>query len=278
MRALDVTEGFVTISGARVRYIEAGAGPPLLLLHGLGQSSTAWLRSIDRLAQRVRTIALDFPGFGGSDAPVDATYDPSFFARTLDAFASERFPHPVDAIGHSAGGLTLLLDALAHPDRYGKLVLVDPAGFTPAPDNVLGSAATSLFRLLVAMPRNRALTRALYSTAFFDARALDEETVDELVRRGENAGAKNASKRAFTGFFDFCRRLEPFHRALADLRPPALVIWGSDDRLFRSSDATVAERVLRHVRIERFDRCGHCPHIENPERFADVVLEFLTRP
>jgi len=184
----------------------------------------------------------------------------------------------VDAVGHSAGGLTLLIDALRSPSRYRRLVLVDPAGFTPAPDNLLGTAAASLARLLVSIPRNRALTRALYSTAFYDSRCVDEETVDELVKRGSNATQKVAVRRAFAKYFDFCRRLEPFHERIASLEAPMFVIWGSDDRLFRTSDSAVAKRVLRDVRIELFERCGHCPQIENPQKFVAAVSEFLALP
>jgi len=87
-----------------------------------------------------------------------------------------------------------------------------------------------------------------------------------------------AVRRAFAKYFDFCRRLEPFHEGLASLDTPMLAIWGSDDRLFRATDAAVVKRVLRDVRIEVFERCGHCPQIEDPERFVASVLGFLALP
>jgi len=266
----------IDVAGTRVRYEDAGTGPPLVLAHGLGQSSTGWRRATETLARTRRVIALDFPGFGASDIPSGASYDPEYFADVFAGFVAALQLERVDAAGHSAGGLVILLDALAHPERYGHVVLVDPAGFTPAPDNLLGTAAVSLVRLLVSIPRNRAMTRALYSTAFYNPRMLDEETVDEIARRRANPAAKAASRRAFTKFFDYCRRLEPLHERLQSLAVPVLVIWGSDDRLFRASDASVAERVLRHARIERIERCGHCPHIECPAQFAAMVLEFLS--
>lgn len=278
MQAFAAAEKFIDVAGVRVRYLEAGSGSPLLLVHGLGQSSTAWRRVLLGLSAHRRVIALDLPGFGDSHKPPDAPYDPDYFADIVDRFAGALGLERFDAGGHSAGGLALLIDAHRSPARYGKIVLVDPAGFTPAPDNLLGTAAASLARLLVSIPRNRAMTRALYSTAFFDPRSLDEETVDELVRRGSNPMAKIAARRAFAKYFDFCRRLEPFHERLASLETPVLAVWGSDDRLFRASDAAVAARVLRNSRIELFERCGHCPQIEHPDRFVASVLEFLARP
>lgn len=278
MQAFAAAEKFIDVAGTRVRYLEAGSGSPLLLVHGLGHSSTSWRRVIPGLIASHRVIAPDLPGFGGSDAPADASYDPEYFARIVDAALEALSLDRVDAVGHSAGGLTLLLDAFRSRSRYCKLVLVDPAGFTPAPDNLLGTAASSLARLLVSIPRNRPLSRALYSTAFFDASRVDEETVDELVLRGSNLAQKAAVRRAFGKYFDFCRRLGPFHERIASLEMPIFVIWGSDDHLFRPSDTAVAKRVLRDVRIEVFERCGHCPHIELPERFVASVLEFFSLP
>lgn len=275
MQAFAPTENFVDVSGTRMRFFDAGSGPPLLLVHGLGQSSTSWYRCLEGLASERRVIVPDLPGFGASDKPADAPYDPPYFTRMLREFAGALGLRRIDAVGHSAGALILLLDALDGPQRYRRLVLADPVGFSSVPDNLLGAAAASLMRLLVSMPRNRALTRALYATAFFNSSAVDEETVDELFRRRTNPRAKLAARRAFEAFFHFCQHLAPFHERLRSLGTPSLVVWGGDDRLFRASDAAVAQRVLRPARIETFERCGHCPHIEFPTRFTNLVLEFL---
>src|SRR3984893_10189905 len=217
MQAFAAAEKFIDVAGTRVRYLDAGSGEPLLLVHGLGQSSTTWRRVIPGLSAHRRVIAPDLPGFGGSGAHSEAPYDPEYFMRIVGEFLVALGLDRVDAAGHSAGGLTVLIDALARPGHYRKIVLVDPAGFTPAPDNLLGTAAASLARLLVSIPRNRALTRALYSTAFFHSHGVDEETVDELVQRGSNPLSKIAARRAFAKYFDFCRRLEPFHARLTEL-------------------------------------------------------------
>jgi pimeloyl-ACP methyl ester carboxylesterase len=278
MPAVAARERFIDVDGIRLRFIEAGDGPPLLLLHGLGQSSTAWRRSLDALAAGYRTIALDLPGFGGSAIPDDAPFGPRYYrtvvTRFLDAMSLER----IDAVGHSAGALALALSALESPTAFRRLVLVDPVGFTPVPNGLLGTAAQSLFRLLLLVPRTRPLTRALYAKAFHDPQSADEETIEEIVRRHADPMVKVAARRSFFKHFDFCKRLGPFHRKLSALDHPALVIWGRDDRLFRSCDAAVAERVLQHGRIEVIDRCGHCPQIEQPARFTELVLEFLAAP
>ena len=122
------------------------------------------------------------------------------------------------------------------------------------------------------------MTRRLYATAFFDAGQVDEDTVDELAKRHADPTAKRVARRTFTKFFDFCRRLEPFHARLSALDVPVLVIWGSDDRLFRASGAAALKRVIPHARLHVFEQCGHCPQIEQPDRFVSAVLEFLAAP
>lgn len=260
-----------------MHYVEAGAGPPLLVLHGLGQSSTAWRRVMPSFAIRHRTIALDLPGFGESPAPTVQPFGgPEYFSRIVETTTMSLDLESLDAVGHSAGGLALMIDALRNRHRYRRIVLVDPVGFTPTPDNLLGTAAMSLFRLFVGIPRTRAMTRALYSTAFFDSSRVDEETVDELARRHADPTAKRTARHTFTKFFDYCRRLEPFHERLAALDLPILAIWGADDRLFPASDAAALRRVLPHAELKIFERCGHCPQIEQPERFVAAVEEFLS--
>ncbi|HYK53408.1 MAG TPA: alpha/beta fold hydrolase [Candidatus Eremiobacteraceae bacterium] len=277
MQAFSPSAGSVNVAGTRARYLEAGSGSPLLVLHGLGQSSTAWRRVMPAFALRHRTIALDLPGFGESPAPESQPYGgPEYFSKVVEATATALDLDRVDAIGHSAGGLALMLDALRSPARYRRIVLVDPVGFTPTPNNLLGSAAASLVRLFVGIPRTKAMTRALYSTAFFDSSRVDEETVDELARRHADPKAKRIARHTFTKFFDYCRRLEPFHERLTSLDVPILAIWGQDDRLFPASDAASLARVLPRVRLEIFEHCGHCPQIEQPERFVSVVEEFLS--
>jgi pimeloyl-ACP methyl ester carboxylesterase len=275
MAMVAASENFIDVDGIRIRYLDAGSGPPLVLLHGLGQSSTAWRRSIDALTLHHRVLAPDLPGFGGSAIPPDAPFGPRYFGRVVARFLANLELDRVDAVGHSAGALALCIAALDSPRSYRRIVLVDPVGFAPTPDNILGTAATSLFRLVVAVPRTRPLTKALYSTAFFDPQKADDETIEEIGKRYADPLVKVAARRSFANHFDFCRRLEPFHRRLAELQVPTLVIWGRDDRLFRASDAAVAKRVLRQVRVEVIEKCGHCPQIEQPARFTDLVLEFL---
>ncbi len=275
MQAHGVAERSIDLDGARVRYLEAGNGPPLVLVHGLGHSSTAWARTIDALAARHRVVAPDLPGFGGSLAPTTREYGtPGYFSSVVGCFIDALALAPCDAIGHSGGALAVLLDAAERPGRYRHIVLVDPAGFTRMP-RALAFGASSLAGALMRLTRSRAVRRALYATAFYDPKRVDEATVDELVARDATPGAGSPVVTSFARFYEYCRRADAAGARTEPLGVPALVVWGAEDRLFHIRGAEAVRRVLPHARVEALERCGHCPHIECPDRFVTLVQEFL---
>jgi pimeloyl-ACP methyl ester carboxylesterase len=119
----------ITVDGVETQYLEAGAGPPLLLLHGHEQSATSWRWVIPALAQTHRVLALSLPGHGESGPAADghapgADLAP-FVAAFLFAVGAEP---PLDLVGHSAGGAIALRLTLADPTRIRTLTLVDSAG------------------------------------------------------------------------------------------------------------------------------------------------------
>ena len=264
----------VEIGGGEISYLESGSGAPLLLIHGLGHSSTAWLRSIPRLAERYHVFAPDLPGYGQSAAP-DVRYDPAFFGRFVAAFASALGLDRVDAAGNSLGALALMLAALEQPQTIRRLVLADPLGFTKPPVPPLDEAMLTIIGLWLSFPRTRAMIRAGYATSFFDAKQLDDASVDEIVSRLGREQRQRAARRTVSEIFHYSRRLELLHERLPHLAPPALVVWGKNDPVLPSKDAEIARRVLPAPRIEVLARCGHFPHIEQSEAFCALALEFL---
>jgi hypothetical protein len=117
----------VTAHGLRVSTLEAGSGPPVLAVHGLGATKGSFLPTVAALSDRFRVIALDLPGFGDSDKPIAARYDPQFFADVclglLDSLELER----AHLIGNSLGGRIVLELALQNPDRVGRVALLAPS-------------------------------------------------------------------------------------------------------------------------------------------------------
>jgi len=117
----------IPIASGPISTLAAGAGDPVLLIHGLGATKVSFLPTAVTLASGFRTISLDLPGFGDSVKPVLARYHPQFFARSvvdlMDALAIDR----AHVIGNSMGGRIALELGLRHPDRVRDLVLVAPS-------------------------------------------------------------------------------------------------------------------------------------------------------
>ena len=132
---------FVTRAGINVRYLEAGEGPAVLLVHGLATSKVTWYCNIDALVSGgYRVLALDLPGHGDSDKPKDLKYEPAGAVELIRQFLVELELDRVSLVGNSAGGLLVGLFSLAYPQQVEKLVLVAPGG--------LGRHVTWLLRFL----------------------------------------------------------------------------------------------------------------------------------
>ena len=127
------TDSTATIYGVKIHYVEAGSGPVVVLLHGLGGNYTNWAFNTSALAQKYRVIVPDQIGFGKSDKPV-INYRIATYVDFLDAFLKELKVERASLVGNSMGGWVAAAYTLAHPERVERLVLVDAAGFRFAKD------------------------------------------------------------------------------------------------------------------------------------------------
>src|SRR5579871_4980817 len=120
----------VEIYGQKISYQEAGSGPEVILLHGLGGDRSAWAFTVPALAKKFHVYAPDQVGFGDSDKPL-IDYRISTLVEFLDAFCKKLNIQKATLVGNSLGGWVALDFALKHPDRVNKLMLVDSAGYSP---------------------------------------------------------------------------------------------------------------------------------------------------
>lgn len=259
---------FVDVGGTRIRVRESGdpAGPPVLMLHGIGRSLEDWDPQHPLLSGSHRLVAVDLAGFGRSDrVPGPATLEKlaDTAVATLDALGESR---PVHVLGNSLGGAVALLAAVRSPARVASLLLVDPAGFgaevTPAL-RILGVPALGpwlLGRLDARAARNA--ERSL----FVDAALV----TDERVQRAVEIGRRPAFRQTFAEIaaeLGTVRGVRPgWRRALlsqAARNPvPTLVVWGERDLILPAAQLRRASRALPHVRTHVFGRTGHMPQIE----------------
>jgi pimeloyl-ACP methyl ester carboxylesterase len=272
--------GSVRAAGTTTAYLEAGEGPPVLLLHGLGATNASMLPTMLDLARDHRVVAPDLPGFGESGKPV-RSYHAAFFARWLrDLLARLRLDR-VHVVGNSMGGRVAIEAGLRFPERIDRLVLL-----APAPAFIRGREYVRIVRWLrpelamIPIPlRHRMVVgsiRRLFSdpsrlpAAWYDAAA------DEFLRVFRTPRGRIA-------FFSAARQIyleEPHgHRGFWDRLPalerPSLFVWGERDRLVPARFAPHVERALPAATSVVLPDCGHVPQYELPERTNLMIREFL---
>jgi pimeloyl-ACP methyl ester carboxylesterase len=266
----------VTTRRARLSIMEAGTGPPVLALHGLGGTKGSFLPTVAALAPRFRIIAADLPGFGDSDKPIGAAYDARFFAGAvldlLDALTLER----VHLIGNSLGGRITLEIALRHPARVGRLVLLAP------------SLAWRRDRAWLPLLR---LTRPELGLVQLAPRPVVEGIVRRLIPgadQGWTAAGVDEFLRAYltpagrAAFYAAARQIyldephgeEGFWPRLRTLKADALFVWGRRDRLVPIAFARHVAQALPRARQLELD-CGHVPQIERPRQTHAALGAFL---
>ncbi|HZF43866.1 MAG TPA: alpha/beta fold hydrolase [Sphingomonadaceae bacterium] len=249
----------------------AGAGKPLLLVHGLGSSWKSWQLIVPALAADREVIAVDLPGHGATPAGADSgTFEGQ--VRSLDAFLEEQKLVGVDMVGSSMGGRMVL--ELARRGRAGTVVSLDPGGFWQGweRDYVRTSlgASIGLLRMikpsLPALAANPASRAALLAQLSARPWALDARLVaDELNAFASSTVAVSLTLNLTEG---------PMQQGPAAPSARPLVIgWGRSDRLLFPTQAARAVAAFPSASLHWFEGSGHFPMWDQPEETLRVIRE-----
>lgn len=195
-------QAFLSVNGLKIRYLEganivanSSAGNKkqnVLFIHGLGSSADRWIDIPDALSlQGLHTVALDLPGFGLSDKPVDAKYNIGEFVKVVADFMRSAGIVRASLVGHSLGGYIAAQLAIEHSDLVDKLVLVDSSGMLDGPTPLL------LKYLDAAMNPSKQAVRAVFEQLVADPIRIPEVLVDGFIYRISQPGAQHAFKSAF---------------------------------------------------------------------------------
>lgn len=244
-----------------------GQGFPLVLIHGLGYARWGWEPVADALAERYEVVLLDNRGIGQSAAPPGA-YRASEMADDVLRVLDEAGVPRTHVIGTSLGGMVAQELALANPDRVAKLVLVctTPGGENAAP---MPEETVRLIAEAPALAREVALRRFVENALAPDPSDAVVERILVHRRETDQPLAAWLSQAAAGMTFDAWDRLP-------ELRVPTLVLHGTADVVVDPANAQLLAARIPGARHERFAGCGHLLFWEQPERFVEVVGEFLS--
>lgn len=282
----------LTVDGLNIHYFCGGSGSPLVLVHGLGSSAgVEFYFNLEPLAAYHHVLAIDLPGFGRSDKPAVEYTIAVFIKAVRDLMRSESLERAA-VMGVSMGGRVALGLALESPEMVERLILVDALG-VGAPKRVLayrllltrGLGELTLSSTARALRRMRPQTiRRLWSWYMQRPGRLDDILTDqriadhgELLSKREYRAAYLSSLRSIASMHTLRGGVLVKDR-LKELPMPTLLIWGRHDHIFPAAHAEAAVRDLRDGRLEVFERSGHTPQMEEPDRFNRLVLDFLKEP
>ncbi|MEI5102408.1 alpha/beta fold hydrolase [Streptomyces sp. PmtG] len=270
----EVSFGVASSQGPRtvtVAYSRAGAGTPLLLLHGIGHHRQAWDPVVDLLAAEHDVIAVDLPGFGASPAlPDGLAYGLSTVVPALGALCAALGVERPHVAGNSLGGLLAL--ELGREKLVRSVTALSPAGFWSQPERryafatlrgMRGAAAALPVPLIERLSHSAAGRAALTSTIYArPARRSPEAVVAETL-----------ALRYATGFEQTLSagRDVVFRDDVPGL--PVTVAWGTRDRLLLRRQGVRAKRAIPEARLVRLPGCGHVPMNDDPARVARVILD-----
>lgn len=260
----------------RISVAEAGAGDPVILIHGLGATKASFLPSVGALARSHRAIAIDLPGFGDSVKPIGAAYDAAFFAGAVTALLDALGLDRAHLVGNSMGGRVAIETGLRHPERVQRMALLAPslAWLRSRPWAPLLRIVPTELGLIQPAPRavvERIVRRVVPAASDqWTTAGIDEFLRAYLTPRGRAAfyaAARNIYMEAPHG-------PEGFWTRLGDLQAPSLFVWGRRDTLVPIGFARHVREVLpgsEHLELD----CGHVPQLERPRETHAAMLRFL---
>ena len=267
----------IALSGVKVHYVEAGQGPVVLLLHGLGTSLDTWRRNVEPLADAGFTVlAPDLPGHGDSEKPDALDYGPrtavDFTGQFLSALGVER----ASLVGNSAGGLVAALFALENPEKPCRLALVAPGGIVRQVSWVLRLMSLPGLGEFLFQPWIYSLM-GINKRVFHEPSSIPAEVLAEMARVQFLPGSTSStlhSIRSSINILGLCRRWRVLDR-LPQVSSPLMCLWGEADIIIPVSHAGWIKEAIPQCLVRTFPQCGHWPHMEKAGEFNDLLTLFV---
>jgi pimeloyl-ACP methyl ester carboxylesterase len=270
----------IEIHGHRVGCRTGGSGPVIVLVHGMAGSSATWRYVLPMLAEHFTVVAPDLVGHGESEKP-RGDYSLGAFASGIRDLLLALGHERATLVGQSLGGGVAMQFAYQFPERTVRLVLVSSGG--------LGDEVNLLLRLL-ALPGAELVLQLGCNDWVHDA---GRQVAGWLARIGLHTGrhleevwegyGSLADAQTRAAFLHTLRsvvdvggqRVSANDRLYLAAEMPTLIMWGDRDRILPVGQGHATHAAMPGSRLEIFEGAGHCPHCEDPERFADVLVDFM---
>jgi pimeloyl-ACP methyl ester carboxylesterase len=272
--APDIPVHYITVAGTRIRYLVAGSGPALVLLHTLRTQLDMFQKVIPELATRFRVYALDYPGHGHSDAP-DADYAAEFFVASVAGFLDQLNIEDAVLAGESIGGTIALVLAARHNPRVRGVVAINPYDYDRGRGLRRSSALANLFIGMSGVPLiggamgrmqpyaavKRILQGGVYRKDAFPS---------ALLRELHAAGTEPGHPRAFVQLVHHWPSWEQARAEYGNIALPVLLLYGDHD-WSRDAEREADQRAIPGSRMRVVQDAGHFLALDAPGAFVQAV-------
>jgi pimeloyl-ACP methyl ester carboxylesterase len=268
------------LHGHQVVYRVAGTGPPVVLIHGMVNSSRHWRDVALALAERHTVIAPDLVGHGDSATP-RGDYSLGAHAAVIRDLLSALGIERATMVGHSLGGGVAMVYFWQFPQRVERLALVSSGGLGRDVSPLLRSAALPGVRAMISLAAHRKVTGGLHGAG---QRLRDRgsglgvqlQAVARALRPLESPGARQAFLQTLRAVIDARgQRVSATDRLYLLEAMPTLFVWGERDRTIPIEHGRAAHAQVPHSTFETLPRAAHFPHLEDPEGLARLLLDFI---
>jgi pimeloyl-ACP methyl ester carboxylesterase len=275
--APDIAIDYVTVDGCRLRYIRAGRGANLVLLHTLRTQLDLFEKVVPELAREFTVYALDFPGHGYSDIPT-ARYDADFFSLSVEHFLDALDLCAVTLCGVSIGGSVSLILAGRGNGRVDRVVAVNPYDYAEgrglARSALLGWVVVAAARLPVVGETFMRLRNFMIMKAVLEGGVASRVSIPpDLLKEMYEVGNRRGHYRAFLSLLRNAGSWQAATTTYRTIRVPAMLVWGDKDW------ARVGERehdrdLIPHVEMMTQQGAGHFLPLDRPSELTALIIRF----
>ena len=268
----------VLVHGQQIAYLDVGAGPPVILIHGFGGSMWQWEHQQHALSQHFRVITLDLPGAGLSDKP-DIEYRPDQMLAFFVGFMGAVKVPQATLVGNSMGAGLAIGMALTHPSHVSKLVLIDglPSQVmekltSPSIRRALETSAPAWLVSFGNMLFGGLMTESVLQEIIHDPTLLTPAVIDRSNRNRQRPGLIKPimAVRENLPIWE-----SGFATRINEITHPTLVLWGEEDRVFPIAVGEELHRTIKASRFIRILKAGHIPQWDRPDLVNQELITFI---
>lgn len=264
---------FIDIDGVRVHYVDQGSGEPVVLLHASYLSLHSWNELAGQLDDRYRVIRLDLSGAGLTGYDPSGRYGIERNIELVRGLIAALGLEKVAVVGTSSGGIVAFRLAARHPEQVSRLVLINSAGLPrTAATNPLRPRASRPAAWVQARLRSRSFWAQSLTDNFVPPHRPSAALVQMTYDMNRRAGGREITRLFLANFSTGDPQVE-----LAQVRAPTLILWGQDNRTLMHLEAEVFAYWLGAAPsvIRKYPGLGHYPYLEDPQRVAGDIADFL---